>query len=161
MKEINEDLIIEKDLKVEIVETIKKEIIKEVVNNLDEIKLDDHNIHAPIILVGDTETKFIDFIGVERFDLIINSYLVNIVNWMNIKEEEVQVIQLMTFKFDKNTKKKKKKNYSKYLFSWHERFQISKINSRTTLLMVFKVVYIKTANETNYVWNIVLTSTCP
>ena len=109
MEEINEDLIIEKDLKVEIIETIKKEIIEEVVNNLDEIKLDDHNIHAPIILVGDTETKFIDFIGVKRFDLIINSYLVNIVNWMNIKEEEVQVIQLMTFKFGKKTKKKKKK----------------------------------------------------
>ena len=103
MEEINEDLIIEKDLKVEIIETIK------VVNNLDEIKLDDHNIHAPIILVGDTETKFIDFIGVKRFDLIINSYLVNIVNGMNIKGEEVQVIQLMTFKFDKKTKKKKKR----------------------------------------------------
>ena len=117
MEEINEDPIIEKDLEIEIVETIKKEIIEKVVNNLNEVKLDDHNIHAPIILVGDTETKFIDFIGVERFDLIINSYLVNIVNWMNIKEEEVQVIQLMTFKFDKKTKKKKKKNYSKYLFS--------------------------------------------
>ena len=103
MEEINEDLIIEKDLKVEIIETIKKEIIEEVVNNLDEIKLDDHNIHAPIILVGDTETKFIDFIGVKRFDLIINSYLVNIVNGMNIKGEEVQVIQLMTFKFDKTS----------------------------------------------------------
>ena len=136
MEEINEDLIIEKDLKVEIIETIKKEIIEEVVNNLDEIKLDDHNIHAPIILVGDTETKFIDFIGVKRFDLIINSYLVNIVNGMNIKGEEVKVIQLMTLKFDKKTKKKKKKNYSKYLFSWHGRFQISKMNSRTSLFQV-------------------------
>ena len=109
MEEINKDPIIEKDLKVKIVETIKKEIIEKVVNNLNEVKLDDHNIHAPIILVGDTETKFIDFIGVKRFDLIINSYLVNIVNGMNIKGEEVQVIQLMTFKFDKKTKKKKKK----------------------------------------------------
>ena len=109
MEEINEEPIIEKGLTVEIVETIKEEIIEEVVNNLDEVKLDDRNIHAPIILVGDTKTKFIDFIGVERFDLIINSYLVNIVNCMNIKGEEVQVIQLMTFKFDKKTKKKKKK----------------------------------------------------
>ena len=115
MEEINEDLIIEKDLKVEIIETIKKEIIEEVVNNLDEIKLDDHNIHAPIILVGDTETKFIDFIGVKRFDLIINSYLVNIVNGMNIKGEEVQVIQLMKLKFDNKTKKKKKELFKVFI----------------------------------------------
>ena len=80
MEEINEDPIIEKDLEVEIVETIKEEIIEEVVNDLDEIKLDDCNIQTPIILLEDTETKFSDFIGVERFDLIIDSYLVNIVN---------------------------------------------------------------------------------
>ena len=116
MEEINEEPIIEKGLTVEIVETIKEEIIEEVVNNLDEVKLDDRNIHAPIILVGDTKTKFIDFIGVERFDLIINSHLVNIVNCMSVNGEEVQVIQSMTFKFGKKTKKMK---YSKYLFSWY------------------------------------------
>ena len=71
--------------------------------------------------MGDTKTKFIDFIGVERFDLIIDSYLVNIVNCMKIKRQEVQVAQLMTFKFAKKTKKMK---YSKYLFSWHGRYQI-------------------------------------
>ena len=91
MEEINENPIIEKDLEIKIVETIKEEIIKDVVNDLDEIKLDDCNVQTLIILVGDTETKFIDFIGVERFDLIIDSYLVNIVNYMKIKEEEVQV----------------------------------------------------------------------
>ena len=87
MEEINKDPIIEKDLKVDIVETLKEEIIEKVVNNLDEVKLDDRNIHAPISVVGDTKTKFIDFIGVERFDLIINSYLVNIVNCMSINGE--------------------------------------------------------------------------
>ena len=56
MEEINEDSSIEKDLEVEIVETIKKEIIEEVVNDLDEVKLDDCNVQAPIIYVGDTET---------------------------------------------------------------------------------------------------------
>ena len=115
------------------VEAIKEEIIEEVVKDLDEIKLDDCNIQTPIILLEDTETKFIDFIGVERFDLIINSYLVNIVNYMKIKGEEVQVAQLMTFKFGKKTKKMK---YSKHLFSWHGRFQISKMNSRTSLFQV-------------------------
>ena len=85
VEEINEDPIIEKDLKIEIVETIKNEIIEEVVNNLDEVKFDDCNVQAPIVLVGDTETKFIDFIGVERFYVIIDFYLLNIVNCMKIK----------------------------------------------------------------------------
>ena len=44
MEEINEDPIIEKNLEVEIVGTIKEEIIEEVVNDLDKIKLDDCNI---------------------------------------------------------------------------------------------------------------------
>ena len=104
MEEINDNPIIEKDLEVEIVETIKEEIIEEVVNDLDEVKFDDCNIQAPIFLVGDTETKFIDFIGVERFYVIIDSYLLNIVNCMKIKGQEVQVAQLMTFKFGKKTR---------------------------------------------------------
>ena len=133
VEEINEDPIIEKDLEIEIEEIIKKEIIEEVVNDLDEIKLDDCNIQTPIILLEDTKTKFINFIGVERFDLIINSYLVNIINYMKIKGEEVQVAQLMTFKFGKKTEKMK---YSKHLFSWHGRFQISKMNSGTSLFQV-------------------------
>ena len=85
VEEINEDPIIEKDLEIEIVEIIKNEIIEEVVNNLGEVKFDDCNVQALIFLVGDTEIKFIDFIGVERFDVIIDSYLLNIVNCMKIK----------------------------------------------------------------------------
>ena len=133
VEEINENSIIEKDLEVEIVETIKEEIIEEVVNNLNEVKLDDCNVQASIILVEDTETKFIDFIGVERFAFIIDSYFVNIVNCIKIKGQEVQVAQLVTFKSGKKTRKMK---YSKYLFSWHGRFQISKINSRMSLFQV-------------------------
>ena len=133
VEEINEDPIIEKILEVKIVEIIKEEIIEEVVNDLNEAKLDDCKVQAPIILVGDTKTKFIEFIGVKRFDLIIDSYLVNIVNCMEIKGQEVQIAQLMIFKFGKKTRKMK---YSKYLFSWHGRFQISKMNSRTSLFQV-------------------------
>ena len=113
IKEINEDHIIEKDLEVEVVETIKEEIIEEVVNVLNKVKLDVFNVQTTIILVGDTKTKFIDFIGLEKFDLIIESYLVNIVNCMKIKGQEVQVAQLMTFKFGNKTRKMK---YSKYFF---------------------------------------------
>ena len=83
--------------------------------------------------MGDTETKLIDFIVVERFDLIIHSYLVNIVNHMKIKGQEVQVAQLMALKFGKKTRKLK---YSKYLFFWYGRFQISKMNWRTSLFQV-------------------------
>ena len=75
MEKINEDPIIEKNLEVEIVETIKEEIIEEVVNDLDEVKLDDCNVQTPIILVGDTETEFIDFIGVDRFDSNLYNYI--------------------------------------------------------------------------------------
>ena len=39
----------------------------------------------------------------------------------------------MTFRFGKKTRKMK---YSKYLFSWHGRFQISTINLRTSLFQV-------------------------
>ena len=80
MGDINEDPSIHKDLEVKMVETIEDEVEEESFKDLDEVKLDDCNVQAPIILVGDTKTKFLDFIGVERFDLIIDSYLVNIVN---------------------------------------------------------------------------------
>ena len=88
MGEIFEDFIIEKDLDVEIAEPIKEEIIEEVVNYLDEVKLDDCNVQASIIFLGDTKTKFIDFIGVDRFDSIVSSYLVNLYNYMKTKEKE-------------------------------------------------------------------------
>ena len=88
VEEIDENPITEKYLEVkmaEMVETIEDEIEEESFKDLDEVKLGDCNVQSPIILVGDTETNFINFIGVERFDLIIVSYLVNIVNCMKIK----------------------------------------------------------------------------
>ena len=79
------------------------------------------------------DISLIDFIGVERFDLIIDYYLVSIVNCMKIKGEEVHVAQLMTFTFGNKTKKMK---YTKYLFSWHGRFKILKMNPRTSLFQM-------------------------
>ena len=107
MGEIFKDLIIEKDLEVEIVEPIKEEIIEEVVNDLDEVKLDDCNVQASIIFLGDTKTKLIDFIGVDRFDSIVSSYLVNLYNYMKTKEKEIQVDSfslLMSCKYRKKIK---------------------------------------------------------
>ena len=62
--EINEDLIIEKDLEVEIVELIKEEIIEEVINDLDEVKLDYCNIQASIFW-WKTPKQSLNFIGVD------------------------------------------------------------------------------------------------
>ena len=104
MDEIDEDPIIAKDLEVKLLETIKEEIIEEVFNDLDEVKLDDCNVQAPIILVGDTETKFIDFIAVYRFDSIVNVYLVNLNNYVKTKQKDIQVdlfIPLMSRKYGK------------------------------------------------------------
>ena len=119
------------------VEAIKEEIIEEIFNDLDEGKLDDCNVQAPIILVGDTETKFIDSIVVERFDLIIDSYLMNIFKYMKTKEKKkIQVdlfIPLMSYKYGKKIKGLK---HLKYLFICSGRFQISKMNSRTILFQV-------------------------
>ena len=66
-------------------------------------------------MVSDT-LKFIDFIGVGRFDSIVNSYLITLYNYMKTKEKEIQVdllIPLMSCKYEKKIKGVK---YSKYLF---------------------------------------------
>ena len=79
-----------------------------------------------------TKSVVIAFDGIERFDSTINSYLVNIVNCMKAKERESQAnlfLLLMSCNFIKKTKGLK---YSKYLFAWHGKFQISTINSRTS-----------------------------
>ena len=54
--------------------------------------------------MGDTETKFIDFIGVDRFDSIVSSYLVNLNNYLKTTEKEIQVdlfIPLISCKYGK------------------------------------------------------------
>ncbi len=67
-----------------------------------------------------------DFIGVD-------SYVVNFVNCMKTQEKESLIIQSMNCKNEKKTKGLK---YSKYLFAWHGRFQISTINFRTSFFQV-------------------------
>jgi len=79
---------------------------------------------------------FFDFIGVNRFDSIVSSYLVNLYNYMKTKEKEIQLdlfIPLMSCKYEKKIKELK---HLKYLFIWSRRFQISKMNSRTSLFQV-------------------------
>ena len=96
----------------------------------------DCQFQDPFILVVSNTPKFIDFIGVDRFNLIVSSYLVNLFNYMKTKEKQIQVdlfIPLMSCKYGKKIKGLK---HSKYLFSWHGRFNISTLNSRTSLFQV-------------------------
>ena len=67
VEENNEDLIIEKDLEVEMIETIEEEIEEESFKDLNEIKSYDCQSQDPFILVVSDAPKFIDFIGVDRF----------------------------------------------------------------------------------------------
>ena len=77
MEENNENLFIEKDLEVEMVETIEEEIEEESFKDLNEIKSYDCQSQDPFILVVSDMPKFIDFIRVDRFDSIVSSYLVD------------------------------------------------------------------------------------
>ena len=82
----------------------------------------------------DNTSNFIDFIGVERFDAIIDSYLINIVNCMKIKEKKNSNFSIDNLQVWKVEKKKLK--YTKYLFTLRTSFQISNINSRTRFFQV-------------------------
>ena len=57
--------------------------------------------------MGDTKTKFIDFVRVNRFDSIVSFYLVNLYNCMKTWKKEIQVdlfISLMSCKYGKKIK---------------------------------------------------------
>ena len=122
VEENNEDPIVEKGLEVEMVETIEDEIEEESFKDLNEMKSYDCQSQDPFILVVSDTPKSIDFIGVDRFDLIASSYLVNLYNYIKTKEKEIQVdlfILLMSCKYGKKIKGLK---HSKYLFFWSGRF---------------------------------------
>ena len=116
VKEDNEDPIIEKDLEVEMVEIIEEEIEQESFKDLNEIESYDCRPQDPFILVVSDTLQFIDFIGVDRFDSIISSYLVDLYNYMKTKENEIQVDLFIPLISCKHGKKIKGFKYSKYLF---------------------------------------------
>ena len=112
MEEINEDLIIEKDLEVDMAETIEDENFKD----FNEIKSYDCQSQDLFILVVSDTPKFIDFDGVDRFDLIVSSYLVNLYNYMKTKVKEIQVDLFILLISSNYGKKIKGLKHSKYLF---------------------------------------------
>ena len=78
----------------------------------------------PFILVVNNTPKFIDFIGVHRFESLVNSYLVNLYNYMKTKEKEIPIYLFFPLMSCKYGKKIKWLKHSKYLFIWNRRFQI-------------------------------------
>ena len=86
VEENNEDPIIEKDLEIKMVETIEEEIEEESFKDLNEMKSYDCQSQDIFILMISNTPKFIDFIGVDRFDSIVSSYLINLYNYIKNKE---------------------------------------------------------------------------
>ena len=86
-------------------------------------------------MVRDTP-KFIDFIGVDRFDSIISSYLVNLYNYRKTEGKEIYVDLFIPLISCKCGRKIKELKYLKYLFIWSKRFQILKMNLRMSLFQV-------------------------
>ena len=78
----------------------------------------DCEFQDPFILVVSNTPKFIDFIGVDRFNLIVSSYLVNLNNYMKTKEKEIQVDLFNLLMSCKYRKKIKGIKHLKYLFIW-------------------------------------------
>ena len=80
-------------------------------------------------------TQYVDFLGVEIFNFIINHLLIDVANELKIDEKKFYAILYEGFKFQNQIKLLK---HSKYLFIWSGRFQISTINSRTSFFFFFK-----------------------
>ena len=94
--------------------------MEKIVKVLDEIKLGRYKSQNPITFVEVNTSKFLHFIRVERFywnnDLLCES--------SQLHEDEGKqflISRSVTCKVGKKTKGLK---YSKYLFTWHGRFQI-------------------------------------
>ena len=100
------------------------------------VKYDDgsitHNPQVPIDLLKMT-TQYVDFLGVENFNFIINLLLIDVANKLKVDEKKFYATLYEEFKFQNRFKLLR---HSKYLFIWSGRFQIPTINSRTSLFQV-------------------------
>ena len=77
--------------------------------------------------------QYVDFLEVENFNFIINPVLIDVANKLKVDEKKFYVTFYERFKFQNQMMLLK---HSKYLFIWSERFQISKMNLRTSLIQV-------------------------
>ena len=98
-----------------------------------ELKYEDesttHNSQVFVELLKMT-IQYVDFLGVENFNCIINPLLIDVTSKLKVDENKFYATLYEGFKFQNRIKLLK---HSKYLFIWSGRFQISKINLRTSL----------------------------
>ena len=108
-------------------------IIENIVKNSIEVKYENesttHNPQVSVDLLKMT-IQYVDFLGVENFNFIINPVLIDVANKLKVDEKKFYVTLYEGFKFQNWIKLLKR---LKYLFIWSGRFQISKTNSRTSL----------------------------
>ena len=111
-------------------------IIENIVEDSIKVKYEDesttHNPQVSVDLLKMT-TQYVDFLGVENFNFIINPLLIDVANKLKVDEKKFYATLYEGFKFQNQIKLLK---HSKYLFIWSERFQISKMNSRMSLFQV-------------------------
>ena len=108
-------------------------IIENIVEDLIEVKYKDksttHNPQVSVDLLKMT-IQYVDFLGVGNFNFIINPVLIDVANKLKVDEKIFYATFYEGFKFQNQIKFLK---HLKYLFIWSGRFQISKMNSRTSL----------------------------
>ena len=130
VKETKVELIVNNDRNEEMV------IIENIVEDSIEVKCEDEStIHNPQVSVDllKMTTQYVDFLGVENFNFTINPLLIDVANKLKIDEKKFYAALYNRFKFQNRIKLLK---HSKYLFIWSGRFQISRMNSRTSLFQV-------------------------
>ena len=78
-------------------------------------------------------TQYVNLLGVENFNFIINHLLIDVANKLKVDKKKFYATLYEKLKFQNRIKLLK---HSKYLFIWKGRFQISKMNSRTSLFQM-------------------------
>ena len=63
--------------------------------------------------------QYVDFLGVENFNFIINPFFIDVANKLKVDENKFYATLYEGFKFQSRIKLLK---HSKYLFIWSERF---------------------------------------
>ena len=111
-------------------------IIENIAKDPIEVKYEDESItHNPQVSVDFLKmtTQYVDFLGVENYDFIINPLLIDVANKLKVDEKKFYSTLYEQFKFQNQIKLLK---YSKYLLICSRRFQIPTINLRTSLFQV-------------------------
>ena len=110
VKEKKNKLIVDNDRNQEMV--INENIVEDPIK----VKYDDESIiHNPQVLIDllKMTTQYVDFLGVENFNFIINPLLIDVANKLKVDEKKFYAILHEEFKFQNRIKLLK---HSKYLF---------------------------------------------